>query len=145
MNFSEWAFHDVEPIYLQLIQKIEYAILSRQLSAGEKLPSVREMAKLLHISPNTVMKAYTHLKHLELVVSPTNRHYSVTANEQYIFQKREEKARELSCSYLPKRRAKPHFDGGFPQDFGYAQIELCPFLFIGLIHGGVLLRRVPVP
>ena len=59
MNFSEWAFHDVEPIYLQLIQKIEYAILSKQLSAGEKLPSVREMAKLLHISPNTVMKAYT--------------------------------------------------------------------------------------
>ena len=49
MNFSEWAFHDVEPIYLQLIQKIEYAILSKQLSAGEKLPSVREMAKLLHI------------------------------------------------------------------------------------------------
>lgn len=81
MNFSEWAFHDVEPIYLQLIQKIEYAILSKQLSAGEKLPSVREMAKLLHISPNTVMKAYTHLKHLELVVSPTNRHYSVIANE----------------------------------------------------------------
>ena len=37
MNFSEWAFHDVEPIYLQLIQKIEYAILSKQLSAGEKL------------------------------------------------------------------------------------------------------------
>lgn len=70
--------------------KIEYAILSKQLSAGEKLPSVREMAKLLHISPNTVMKAYTHLKHLELVVSPTNRHYSVIANEQYIFQKREE-------------------------------------------------------
>lgn len=100
MNFSEWAFHDVEPIYLQLIQKIEYAILSKQLSAGEKLPSVREMAKLLHISPNTVMKAYTHLKHLELVVSPTNRHYSVIANEQYIFQKREEKAKELSCSYL---------------------------------------------
>lgn len=58
------------------------------------------MAKLLHISPNTVMKAYTHLKRLELVISPTNRHYSVIANEQYIFQKREEKARELSCSYL---------------------------------------------
>lgn len=83
-----------------LFKKIEYAILSKQLSAGEKLPSVREMAKLLHISPNTVMKAYTHLKHLELVVSPTNRHYSVIANEQYIFQKREEKAKELSCLYL---------------------------------------------
>ena len=36
MNFSEWAFHDVEPIYLQLIQKIEYAILSKQLRSVYK-------------------------------------------------------------------------------------------------------------
>lgn len=55
MNFSEWAFHDVEPIYLQLIQKIEYAILSKQLSAGGEMPSVREIAKLLHISPKTAI------------------------------------------------------------------------------------------
>ena len=51
----------------------------------------------------------------------------------------------LGCEYITQRRAKPHFDGCFPQNFGYAQIELCPFLFIVLIHGGVLLRRVPVP
>lgn len=46
MNYKEWAFHDVEPVYLQLVQKIEYAILSKQLPAGEELPSVREMALL---------------------------------------------------------------------------------------------------
>ena len=38
MIYSEWAFHDIEPIYLQLIKKIECAILSTQLSAGEELP-----------------------------------------------------------------------------------------------------------
>lgn len=58
MIYSEWAFHDIEPIYLQLIKKIECAILSTQLSAGEELPSIRVMAKMLKISPNTVMKAY---------------------------------------------------------------------------------------
>lgn len=58
MNYNEWAFHDIEPIYLQLVKKIEYSILSTQLSAGEELPSIRAMAKLLKISPNTVMKAY---------------------------------------------------------------------------------------
>lgn len=56
MIYSEWAFHDIEPIYLQLIKKIECAILSTQLSAGEELPSIRVMAKMLKISPNTVMK-----------------------------------------------------------------------------------------
>ena len=57
MNFNEWAFHDVEPIYLQLVKKMEYAILSTNISAGERLPSIRAMAELLKISPKTVMKA----------------------------------------------------------------------------------------
>ena len=35
MIYSEWAFHDIEPIYLQLIKKIECAILSTQLYAGD--------------------------------------------------------------------------------------------------------------
>lgn len=46
MIYDEWVFHDVEHIYLQLIKKIRCAIYSGQLSAGEKIPSVREMAKI---------------------------------------------------------------------------------------------------
>ena len=100
MNDTEWAFHDVEPVYLQLIQKIEYAILSRQLSTGEEIPSVREMAKWLHISPNTVMKAYMRLNKSNLITSSRNEHYSVIDNEQYILQMRDEKVRQLCITYL---------------------------------------------
>lgn len=100
MNYSEWAFHDVEPIYLQLIQKIEYAILSKQLSAGEKLPSVHEMAKLLHVSSNNVIKAYKLVNKSGLTTSDTNGHYYVISNMQYIFRQREETAKMLCCSYL---------------------------------------------
>ena len=100
MNYTEWAFHDVEPVYLQLIQKNEYAILSRQLSTGEEIPSVREMAKWLHISPNTVMKAYMRLNKSNLITSSRNEHYSVIDNEQYILQMRDEKVRQLCITYL---------------------------------------------
>lgn len=100
MIYSEWAFHDIEPIYLQLIKKIECAILSTQLSAGEELPSIRVMAKMLKISPNTVMKAYMRLCQSGLIVSSRNGHYSVIDNEQYILQARDEKVRELCISYL---------------------------------------------
>ena len=100
MTYTEWAFHDVEPVYLQLIQKIEYAILSRQLSTGEEIPSVREMAKWLHISPNTVMKAYMRLNKSNLITSSRNEHYSVIDNEQYILQMRDEKVRQLCITYL---------------------------------------------
>ena len=100
MNYTEWAFHDVEPVYLQLIQKIEYAILSRQLSTGEEIPSVREMAKWLHISPNTVMKAYMRLNKSNLITSSRNEHYYLIDNEQYILQMRDEKVRQLCITYL---------------------------------------------
>ena len=100
MNFSEWAFHDVEHIYLQLIQKIEYAILSKQLSAGEELPSVRKMANILQINPNTVSKAYKLVSESGLIVSSRNGHYCVVSNKQYICHQREETAKILCCSYL---------------------------------------------
>ena len=100
MEYNKWAFHDIEPVYLQLIHKIKYAILSKRLSAGESLPSVREMANLLRISSNTVQKAYNHMHHLGLIASTSNKHYSVIANESYILQKRDEEARELCCQYL---------------------------------------------
>ena len=99
MNYNEWAFHDITPIYLQLVKKMEYAILSTNISAGEELPSIRVMAKLLKISPNTVMKAYMRLCQSGLIISSRNGHYSVIDNEQYILQARDEKVQEL-CNMI---------------------------------------------
>lgn len=65
-------------------KKIRCAIYSGQLSAGEKIPSVREMAKILHINPNTVMRAYKIVSNDKLIVSYRNGQYSVTTDEQYI-------------------------------------------------------------
>lgn len=48
MNYEKWAFHDITPISRQLIQKLIYAILSNELSSGDSIPSVREMAEILH-------------------------------------------------------------------------------------------------
>ena len=84
MIYSEWAFHDIEPIYLQLIKKIECAILSTQLSAGEELPSIRVMAKMLKISPNTVMRAYMRLFYFGFIVSFLNGLFFVIFNVQYV-------------------------------------------------------------
>lgn len=84
MDYTEWVFHDIEPVYLQLVKKLRYSIYRGQLSTGEKIPSVREMAKLLHINPNTVMKSYKIVSNDKLIVSYRNGQYSVTTDEQYI-------------------------------------------------------------
>ena len=50
------------PIFRQLIEEIKLKIASGELSKGEQLPSVREMAVSLSLNPNTVMKSYKELE-----------------------------------------------------------------------------------
>lgn len=50
------------PIYEQVQLGIKELILKGALKGGEKIPSVREMAALLTINPNTISKAYGELE-----------------------------------------------------------------------------------
>jgi GntR family transcriptional regulator len=50
------------PVYQQVIQAIKLEILSGGLRNGDPLPSIRDLAKLLRINPNTVAKAYYTLE-----------------------------------------------------------------------------------
>jgi GntR family transcriptional regulator len=50
------------PIYRQIIQQIEYAILSERMRPGDKLPTIRSLAVALKTNPNTIAKAYGELE-----------------------------------------------------------------------------------
>ena len=53
---------DGAPIYRQIIQQIEYAILSGRMRPGDKLPTIRSLAVELKTNPNTIAKAYGELE-----------------------------------------------------------------------------------
>ena len=60
-------FFRIEPdngvaIYEQIARQIKYAIANGALRPGELVPSVRELAVLLAVNPNTVAKAYRDLQ-----------------------------------------------------------------------------------
>ncbi len=50
------------PIYLQIVDQVKKAIAGGLLIAGDKLPSVRDLAVEIAINPNTVAKAYSTLE-----------------------------------------------------------------------------------
>jgi GntR family transcriptional regulator len=50
------------PIYRQIIQQIENAILSGRMKSGDQLPTIRSLAVDLKINPNTIAKAYNELE-----------------------------------------------------------------------------------
>lgn len=57
-----WDFRDDLPIYSQLVQKIKYALVSGELSPGDRLQSVREMALDAKVNPNTMQRALSELE-----------------------------------------------------------------------------------
>ena len=61
INFSIDPANGV-PIYRQIIQQIEYAILSRRMRPGDRLPTIRSLAVELRTNPNTIAKAYSELE-----------------------------------------------------------------------------------
>ncbi len=50
------------PIYKQVYTCVKDMLLSGELSPGDKLPSVRELAKELGVNPNTITKAFQELE-----------------------------------------------------------------------------------
>lgn len=55
-------FDSKDPIYLQIADYICENILLGTWKAGEKIPSVRDMAVETEVNPNTVMRTYSFLQ-----------------------------------------------------------------------------------
>lgn len=60
-------FKDNEAIYLQIAAFVSDQILMGKWPAGQKIPSVRDMAVDLEVNPNTVMRSYEFLQGLEII------------------------------------------------------------------------------
>lgn len=55
-------FDPTRPIYLQIMESIKKSTARGEYPSGGKLPSVREMAKLMRVNPNTISRAYMELE-----------------------------------------------------------------------------------
>ena len=67
-----WTPNKDKPICPQLCEHICVCIANGDYSPGEKLPSVREMAVMTGVNPNTVQRSYEILEQRGIVVSVRN-------------------------------------------------------------------------
>jgi DNA-binding transcriptional regulator YhcF (GntR family) len=67
----DWRLDRTLPISIteQIKGQIMYAISYRMLKAGDALPSVRELAEILDVSPVTISKVYRELAQQDLIFS----------------------------------------------------------------------------
>lgn len=57
-----------DPLFEQVVFAIKSAVAKGSAAAGDKLPSVRELARELSINPNTVVRAYEALERDGVIV-----------------------------------------------------------------------------
>ncbi|MFF3849311.1 GntR family transcriptional regulator [Streptomyces sp. NPDC002328] len=55
--------------YQQLVQQVRHALRLGLLKEGDRLPTVKDVAKQMAVNPNTVLKAYRELEHDGLVAA----------------------------------------------------------------------------
>ncbi|GHA62003.1 GntR family transcriptional regulator [Streptomyces tendae] len=57
------------PPYQQLVQQVRHALRLGLLNEGDRLPTVKDVARQMAVNPNTVLKAYRELEHDGLVAA----------------------------------------------------------------------------
>lgn len=79
------------PLYEQISSQIKSAIMSGELTAGEAIPSVRALAKSLHISILTVQKAYAILQEDGFIETTAGKGCYVSAQNQDFYLEEQQK------------------------------------------------------
>lgn len=87
-----WKFDQNNPIYLQIITHLEYKILSGEYKPGDKLESVRELASIAGVNPNTMQKALQEMEGMGLINTQRTSGRFITDNAAIIRKLREEVA-----------------------------------------------------
>ena len=71
-----------KPIYEQITTQIKAMIMSGELQAGDALPSMRSLAKSIHVSVITVQKAYEDLQRDGFIETTVGRGSFVSARNR---------------------------------------------------------------
>lgn len=61
--FLHIDYNSSKPIYQQAVEQIKLKVVSGVLRAGDRMPSIRELARTLKINPTTTAKIYNELAH----------------------------------------------------------------------------------
>lgn len=80
-----------KPIYEQITSQVKAMVMNGRLQHGEAIPSMRALAKELHISVITVQKAYEDLQRDGFIETTVGRGSFICANSKEFYQEEQQK------------------------------------------------------
>ena len=80
-----------KPIYEQITWQIKAKIMAGELNTGDNIPSMRNLAKAIHVSVITVQKAYEELQRDGFIETTVGRGSFVAARNKDFIQEEQQK------------------------------------------------------
>lgn len=80
-----------KPIYEQITSQIKALIMNGELRPGDPIPSMRSLAKSLHISVITVQKAYEDLQREGFIDTTVGRGSFVSSQDRAFYQEEQQR------------------------------------------------------
>lgn len=95
-----WNITAGRPVYVQLIEQLELAIVTGDYPLGSRIPPVRELAAEAGVNPNTMQRALQELETRGLLQTMRTSGRIVSADEQTLHDLRQKRAEVCLSEFL---------------------------------------------
>ena len=95
-----WDIRADRPVYLQLVEHLQTAVVTGEYPPGSRIPPVRELAGQAGVNPNTMQRALSQLESDNLVITNRTAGRTVTEDREILENVRRELAKRQIQTYL---------------------------------------------
>lgn len=101
----EWQIAAGRPVYIQLVEQLERAVVTGVYPPGERVPAVRDLAAQAQVNPNTMQRALAEMELRGLLVTQRTTGRTVTSDTALIAKTRQALAASLAQDFLAQAKA----------------------------------------
>ena len=101
----EWQIAVGRPVYIQLVEQLERAVVTGVYPPGERVPAVRDLAAQAQVNPNTMQRALAEMESRGLLVTQRTSGRTVTSDTALIAKTRQALAASLAQDFLAQAKA----------------------------------------
>jgi len=96
----KYEFNPTIPIYIQIMEEIKRQLVSGERAPGDKIESVRELAQLMGVNPNTMQRAFAELEREGLMYTERTSGRFITTDSVLINKIKEESVRSMIAEFV---------------------------------------------
>ena len=100
-----WNISAGRPVYVQLVEQLELALVAGEFPPGSRIPPVRELAADAGVNPNTMQRALQELEGRGLLQAQRTAGRTVTADDAALRALRRRRAKALAEEFMHQMQA----------------------------------------